>query len=403
MFYVAYTVPSAGRPRPVTFLFNGGPGSSTMWLHMGSFGPMKVDASIPETIAGPAVPLRPQSRHVARHQRPRVHRRADDRPVARRSARPSRRTSSASTRTSTPSPGRSSATSPNTAAGTAPSSSSARATARRARRGWPTSLLDKGVQLNGIVLRLDGAQLRRFPGRPDVGQLPADLCGRRLVSRQDRSQAGPLEHFLAEAQRLRQRALCGGAAEGRTRSATRKSSRSRSRWRASPACRADYILRSNLRVHPDRFRRELLRDRHQIIGRIDSRYRRHRGRRAGEAPTTTRRRARYRRLRRRAQRLSVPRPRLQDAARPTGRTIMPGIGRRLELQHKHRTAQQIADTSVDLAEAMRAEPADEGAVGRTGSTIWRRRSTAPNMNSGTWRWSRSSRRTSATVIIRRAT
>src|SRR5689334_19943221 len=30
MFYVAYTVPSTGRPRPVTFLFNGGPGSSTM-------------------------------------------------------------------------------------------------------------------------------------------------------------------------------------------------------------------------------------------------------------------------------------------------------------------------------------------------------------------------------------
>ena len=54
MFYTAYTMPSAaGRPRPVTFLFNGGPGSSTMWLHMGSFGPMKVDASLPETIAGP--------------------------------------------------------------------------------------------------------------------------------------------------------------------------------------------------------------------------------------------------------------------------------------------------------------------------------------------------------------
>src|SRR4029453_11874546 len=27
--------------------------SSTMWLHMGSFGPVKVDASIPETVAGP--------------------------------------------------------------------------------------------------------------------------------------------------------------------------------------------------------------------------------------------------------------------------------------------------------------------------------------------------------------
>jgi carboxypeptidase C (cathepsin A) len=34
----------------------------------------------------------------------------------------------------------------------------------------------------------------------------------------------------------------------------------------------DYILRSNLRVADDRFRRELLRDRGQIIGRIDSRY-----------------------------------------------------------------------------------------------------------------------------------
>jgi hypothetical protein len=48
MFYVAYTAPSAGRPRPVTFLFNGGPGSSSMWLHLGSFGPLKVDASLPQ-------------------------------------------------------------------------------------------------------------------------------------------------------------------------------------------------------------------------------------------------------------------------------------------------------------------------------------------------------------------
>src|SRR3954468_17588250 len=53
MFYVAYTIPAPGRARPVTFLFNGGPGSSAMWLHMGSFGPMKVDASQPETIPGP--------------------------------------------------------------------------------------------------------------------------------------------------------------------------------------------------------------------------------------------------------------------------------------------------------------------------------------------------------------
>ncbi len=43
MFYVAYFA-KGGAPeaRPVTFLFNGGPGSSTVWLHMGAFGPKRV-------------------------------------------------------------------------------------------------------------------------------------------------------------------------------------------------------------------------------------------------------------------------------------------------------------------------------------------------------------------------
>jgi carboxypeptidase C (cathepsin A) len=43
MFYAAYFksgVPSA--QRPITFLFNGGPGSSSVWLHMGAFGPRRV-------------------------------------------------------------------------------------------------------------------------------------------------------------------------------------------------------------------------------------------------------------------------------------------------------------------------------------------------------------------------
>jgi carboxypeptidase C (cathepsin A) len=42
MFYVAYFKKDAGKDRPVTFLYNGGPGSATMWLHMGSFGPRRV-------------------------------------------------------------------------------------------------------------------------------------------------------------------------------------------------------------------------------------------------------------------------------------------------------------------------------------------------------------------------
>jgi carboxypeptidase C (cathepsin A) len=43
MFYTAFTLNGTDpRSRPVTFLYNGGPGSSTIWLRMGSFGPMRV-------------------------------------------------------------------------------------------------------------------------------------------------------------------------------------------------------------------------------------------------------------------------------------------------------------------------------------------------------------------------
>jgi carboxypeptidase C (cathepsin A) len=43
MFFVAYTVDGqdAGK-RPLTFAFNGGPGSASVWLHMGALGPKRV-------------------------------------------------------------------------------------------------------------------------------------------------------------------------------------------------------------------------------------------------------------------------------------------------------------------------------------------------------------------------
>jgi carboxypeptidase C (cathepsin A) len=54
MFYVAYVAEqSRGKPRPVTFVFNGGPGSSSMWLHIGSFGPVRVDTPT-DTASAPA-------------------------------------------------------------------------------------------------------------------------------------------------------------------------------------------------------------------------------------------------------------------------------------------------------------------------------------------------------------
>ncbi|MDQ2874366.1 MAG: peptidase S10, partial [Actinomycetota bacterium] len=42
VFTVAYTLDGAAPGRPVTFAFNGGPGSSSAWLHLGLLGPRRV-------------------------------------------------------------------------------------------------------------------------------------------------------------------------------------------------------------------------------------------------------------------------------------------------------------------------------------------------------------------------
>ncbi|MBU3078536.1 S10 family peptidase [Sphingomonas quercus] len=53
MFYVAYVAdrPAGAAERPVTFTYNGGPGSSSMWLHMGSIGPVHVETPDPAATA----------------------------------------------------------------------------------------------------------------------------------------------------------------------------------------------------------------------------------------------------------------------------------------------------------------------------------------------------------------
>jgi len=45
VFFVAYTLDGVSDPskRPVTFSFNGGPGSSSVWLHLGALGPRRVE------------------------------------------------------------------------------------------------------------------------------------------------------------------------------------------------------------------------------------------------------------------------------------------------------------------------------------------------------------------------
>ncbi len=57
-FYVAYTLDGANpATRPVTFFYNGGPGSATLWLHLGSFGPYRLKTGDPATTESMPFPL----------------------------------------------------------------------------------------------------------------------------------------------------------------------------------------------------------------------------------------------------------------------------------------------------------------------------------------------------------
>ena len=50
IFFTSYVVD--GPKRPLTFSFNGGPGSASVWLHMGAIGPKRVSASTRFPVCG---------------------------------------------------------------------------------------------------------------------------------------------------------------------------------------------------------------------------------------------------------------------------------------------------------------------------------------------------------------
>ena len=106
MFYVAYTT---GDPRrPVTFLYNGGPGSSSVWLHMGSVGPVRVLTDSPAPTHNAPYELANNDDSLL-DKSDLVFLDAVGAGFSRRWATPSWRRSGAPIRTSTPSPAASSA------------------------------------------------------------------------------------------------------------------------------------------------------------------------------------------------------------------------------------------------------------------------------------------------------
>ena len=59
LYYTAYTRTDAGDAsrRPLAFIYNGGPGSASMWLHMGAFGPRRIVTSDAEPTPPPPYQL----------------------------------------------------------------------------------------------------------------------------------------------------------------------------------------------------------------------------------------------------------------------------------------------------------------------------------------------------------
>jgi carboxypeptidase C (cathepsin A) len=358
MFYVAYTIPSAnGRPRPVTFLFNGGPGSSTMWLHLGSFGPLKIDASKPEMEQPAPFRLLPNpdtlldasdlvfidapttglSRAVGKAETKDLVGVDHDLDAFTRTI---QRWLTVYGRWN----------SPKFIIG------ESYGTLRAA--GLSHMLADHGVQLNGVTLMSSVLSIGLLFSTYDqtyVNIFPTYAATAWYHNKVPNKP--PLDTFLQDARNF---------AHGRYAVALQQGESLSDQDRRDVAAEAarftgltpDYFLANNLRVDPSRFRKELLRDQGRIVGRLDSRFTGSDPDRAGESadydPQDKAISGAWTAM--------INDYLLRDLGYRTPLTYRPNNPAVFPLwDWKHSTggqgrSQMAADTSVDLAAAMRENP-----------------------------------------------
>ena len=260
--------------RPVTFAFNGGPGSSSVWLHLGLLGPRRVVMGDVGDLAPAALRARRQRRVPAGGQRPRLHRPGVDRVLARGRGRQTRAVPRV--------PGR----------------------PRVRRRGHPAvDLPQRPVDVAEVprrrVLR---HAARRGAGRAPAGPLrhvpqrghadlqrPRPQLDRLRKQRNDRAHAlylptyAAMSHFHGLQGRRGLRALLTEAEAYAARDYPWVLSRG-DRLTAAERAEAvatiarlsglseDYVDRADLRIEHLRFFTELLRDQRLVVGRLDSRF-----------------------------------------------------------------------------------------------------------------------------------
>jgi carboxypeptidase C (cathepsin A) len=139
MSFVAYFKDGApAENRPITFLYNGGPGSSTVWLHMGAFGPKRVKTL--DDAHTPAAPYQiVNNQYSLLDVSDLVFVDAPGTGFGRIAGKDKEKAFWAPIPTRTPSPSSSSRSCPSTTAGIRRNIFSAKATARRVRRSSSTS------------------------------------------------------------------------------------------------------------------------------------------------------------------------------------------------------------------------------------------------------------------------
>ncbi len=278
IFYVAYTADEAidKARRPVLFSFNGGPGSSSVWLHMGAIGPKRVVMPAGPTIPAPPFKLvengeswldradlvfiDPVETGYSRAAKPELNKKfhglkGDITSVGEFVRMYLSRTERW--------------TSPLYVVG------ESYGTTRAA--GLAGFLSRQGIALNGVILissvldfqALDSARLNEPPNvlfLPSFAatawyhkMLPADL------------QALPLREVLDQAERF-----ADGDYQAALSRGDRISDDDRARIGAQVArftgLSPRFVALNNLRISDSRFFAEILRDRRQVVGRFDSRY-----------------------------------------------------------------------------------------------------------------------------------
>src|SRR3954469_11546778 len=273
IFYTAYTLDgAAGARRPVMFFYNGGPGSASLWLRMGSFGPMRLQTGNPEF-------MRPAPFNFG----------------------PNPDTLLGSTdMVFIDAPG----TGYSRALGDAKGSDfygvdqDADAFARGIIRyvtkfgRWDSpkflfgesygttrsgalayQLQERGMALNGVILLSSIMNYgRRQPGldRDYINYLPS-YAATAWYHHKMANPPATVEQAASAARVFAEGPYASALEKGQTISAEERDSVAR-QMSALTGLSPDFIERANLRVDLSRFRKELLRDERQTIGRYDSRY-----------------------------------------------------------------------------------------------------------------------------------